>query len=748
MWAMRRAFLVVVPLATAMAQSSCGTSCVTEVAEDMAVLQTRGRDHSNQSDQREDLGSESLGKSAESLAERAEILPAIPRLQELTLGSGRKVLLQGVVPFVGQGGFFMALLFSGQSFEAMKSARIHCSDQQGRHRVPTQMFGHRDKDRVNLHCPWPQAEAAKGTYNIRLDDGGQKIADVQASYQPLLKQYGTIACINTVYNGQVHTLRLVPEWMEFHLLHGVDHFIVYTQNGTDVTVLDLYEPYIKAGLATRVHLNTDPKYAKTFMTQSWMANDCLYRAKGHTRWLMPTVDADEYFRLRKDNTRGDYFRTFWDQLAQEQSGLKNETVSTILIKRVNFERGNKRPDISAVHRYSFPMGCPKYVVKPDLVNVIDVHWPTSYVEKTLSVHLDIGRGFFAHYRNSSTRATFSKEANGRKPDVVDRTLLADVKAVNVALDRRFSHRWRQVAAKLEKGSSESILQLEEAEDDSESEDCPCPTSLVEDGKSVTWTPLRLEGLEDFGGRRCWDQDCPRDYGKSDIAVISNMAETSLAALKVLHNQALAACNNKERILKSGGWCYFAEDSKQMQKGDYSDADWLLPRFHVEFDKGLATGLAKLVLKDGDSVTDCGAGVGQAGHMLRALLPNLQYRGYDGAGNAEEFTKGFVRFADLSYPMKLAVSDWVISLEVGEHIPHEAEKEVVANLHAHNRKGLILSWAHLKQNGHGHVNCHSKEYILKLFGELGYKYDAPVSEALRDSATKPWLKANVMILRRA
>ena len=96
------------------------------------------------------------------------------------------------------------------------------------------------------------------------------------------------------------------------------------------------------------------------------------------------------------------------------------------------------------------------------------------------------------------------------------------------------------------GSSESILQLEE-EDDSESEDCPCPTSLVEGGKSVTWTPLRLEVLEDFGGpRRCgWEQDCPKDYGKSDIALISN-AKTSVATLKELHNQALAACNSKDR----------------------------------------------------------------------------------------------------------------------------------------------------------------------------------------------------------
>ena len=113
---------------------------------------------------------------------------------------------------------------------------------------------------------------------------------------------------------------------------------------------------------------------------------------------------------------------------------------------------------------------------------------------------------------------------------------------------------------------------------------------------------------------------------------------------------------KDKILTSGGWCYFPEESKQITKGDYSDADWLLPRFHKEFDKGLAKGLVKLLLKDGDSLTDCGAGVGQAGHILRALLPTLQYHGYDGAGNSEEFTNGYVRFTDLSYPMNLVVSD--------------------------------------------------------------------------------------------
>lgn len=84
----------------------------------------------------------------------------------------------------------------------------------------------------------------------------------------------------------------------------------------------------------------------------------------------------------------------------------------------------------------------------------------------------------------------------------------------------------------------------------------------------------------------------------------------------------------------------------------------------------------------------GAGVGQAGHALRALLPELDYHGYDGAGNVQEYTGGYVKFADLTVPMAVEASDWVF-LEVGEHIPNELEKAVIRNLHALNRKGVTF-----------------------------------------------------------
>ena len=54
------------------------------------------------------------------------------------------------------------------------------------------------------------------------------------------------------------------------------------------------------------------------------------------------------------------------------------------------------------------------------------------------------------------------------------------------------------------------------------------------------------------------------------------------------------------------------------------------------------------------------------------------------------------------------ADWVICLEMGEHIPNRFEPMVIANLHAHNTRGVILSWARLGQPGYGHVNNHSSK----------------------------------------
>ena len=133
-----------------------------------------------------------------------------------------------------------------------------------------------------------------------------------------------------------------------------------------------------------------------------------------------------------------------------------------------------------------------------------------------------------------------------------------------------------------------------------------------------------------------------------------------------------------------------------------------------------------------SIIDLGAGVGQYGHSLQSIDSTHNYRGYDGAGNVERFTSGFVRWIDMTNPLlALPKADWVMSLEVGEHINSLSEKYFVRNLHTHNCRGLILSWGVLGQWGRGHVNNHGERYITRVFTELGYIYDVAATKRLRE-----------------
>lgn len=269
-----------------------------------------------------------------------------------------------------------------------------------------------------------------------------------------------------------------------------------------------------------------------------------------------------------------------------------------------------------------------------------------------------------------------------------------------------------------------------------------------------WFPLRPDVL--IENPSCgFTTDCPLDYKIADVNEMAKRQQVANAAdakkLQKIHDQALAACHDANSINEHGGWCY--RPGNLVKAGKDSDIDYNLPPNHVQADAGFVSFLAKNVLLKDDgsccaSLTDFGAGVGQFGHALRALLPNLEYHGYDGAGNVEEFTHNYVHFVDLTQPLHLKRTDWVISSEVGEHIPHVFEKQVIANLHAHNCKGVILTWAVLGQGGHGHINCHSNEYLIHIFQELGYTMNQTMTQAMRNSVTSSgWLHGSAMAFER-
>lgn len=98
-----------------------------------------------------------------------------------------------------------------------------------------------------------------------------------------------------------------------------------------------------------------------------------------------------------------------------------------------------------------------------------------------------------------------------------------------------------------------------------------------------------------------------------------------------------------------------------------------------------------------TVYDFGAGLGWYGKALLKIDTDgyrvASYAAFDGAENLDDvFPDGFVKYMDLSQPFKMPPRDWVLSIEVGEHIPAKYENNFIQNLHRHNKKGIIVSWA--------------------------------------------------------
>ena len=107
----------------------------------------------------------------------------------------------------------------------------------------------------------------------------------------------------------------------------------------------------------------------------------------------------------------------------------------------------------------------------------------------------------------------------------------------------------------------------------------------------------------------------------------------------------------------------------------------------------------------------GDGPGAYKQIINELNQVSCYDAFDGAPYVELTTDNNVNYIDLSIPIHhLNQYDWIISLEVAEHIPSQFESVYLDNLVRHAKEGIILSWATIGQGGHSHVNNRNFEYV--------------------------------------
>ena len=148
---------------------------------------------------------------------------------------------------------------------------------------------------------------------------------------------------------------------------------------------------------------------------------------------------------------------------------------------------------------------------------------------------------------------------------------------------------------------------------------------------------------------------------------------------------------------------------------------------------LARGLSNLFGAT-SRVADVGAGVGGYGMFMRLLNPSSPpVASLDGAENIEAWSGGRVGFFDVSTAADVQgvePVEWVMSIEMAEHVPRSLEAAVVANLHWLNTKGIVLTWALPGQPGSGHINGRSNRYVHSLLHQLGYTRDAEEEAKLR------------------
>ena len=162
----------------------------------------------------------------------------------------------------------------------------------------------------------------------------------------------------------------------------------------------------------------------------------------------------------------------------------------------------------------------------------------------------------------------------------------------------------------------------------------------------------------------------------------------------------------------------------------------------KIDVGLMEAFPQIFEKD-STVVDLGCG--NADYIKKLIESGFKCEAYDGNLNTPQITDGIGKVLDLSERFDLDKKfDYVISLEVAEHIPKEYEETYINNLIRHTNCYLIISWAVKGQGGDGHVNEQNEDYVFNLFKEKGMMYQKEVSEALRKVSQLSWFKNTIFV----
>lgn len=274
-------------------------------------------------------------------------------------------------------------------------------------------------------------------------------------------------CSAPIY-GAVHAGR-IREWMLFHeRMHGVDRFVMYDAGGVDAAVREAFQPWAAAGRLEVVDIRGTTKYETWLFSQVLVVNDCAYRVRGAARWAL-FMDFDEYLMIPAPPPAarggGGASGSLSSLKLLDYVGARPElpwiTFGSVffsckhcLLRRKAGELSDDRWAVEKlvygepwVHcknttRFRNPDMClkyeghRKYIVQPNLVNVLQIHRVMNPAKGGVNTPAKEGR--INHYRGlaglGKTICRYNWTRGQRPTDLTDLPLVGDMAASARAMD--------------------------------------------------------------------------------------------------------------------------------------------------------------------------------------------------------------------------------------------------------------------------------------------------------------------------
>lgn len=202
--------------------------------------------------------------------------------------------------------------------------------------------------------------------------------------------------IVTMFRNEANYLK---EWIEYHHMLGVDHFLLYNDRSGDHWA-EVLEPYINSNLVEVIEWPVPPDMPVFPHWQTAAYQDGLRRSQGNTKWLA-FIDVDEFILPKKNGTIPECLNQFFPSAAAVYVSWRNFGTSGVYI-----EPGE--PILTRLTRASHPRhprnAAGKSIVKVNEV-VIDQVWsPHQFVLKQGAQYYN-GSGRPLYFKGSDLQVT-------------------------------------------------------------------------------------------------------------------------------------------------------------------------------------------------------------------------------------------------------------------------------------------------------------------------------------------------------